>query len=322
MSDAQINARSSAALKRRAPLLAAPDTDSFRLLHRAADGFASLAVDKFNDVLVAHLYDGAQPPLAVLRELAERLSARAVYVKHRPGEASKLTRAEREQLAPAAPLWGRPVEEAVATENGLRYFIHPGAGLSVGLFLDMREVRAWVRAQAGGMTLLNCFSYTCGFGVAATAGGAARVVNVDVSRSALDWGRRNYALNGLAAEPRDFISGDVFDWLNRFGKRGQKADLVLLDPPSYSTTKESRFSVQRDYARLATSAARVVAPGGWLIACANAVELPLAAFRKQLRAGLTDIPARITNTWHEPALDFPLAPGAAHYLKVCVLKVT
>lgn len=294
-----------------------------RILHRAADGFPDLAVDQFNDVLIAHVYGAGrvQPPVRVLHTLAERCGARAVYVKYRPVEASKLSNAERAALAPTAPLIGEAVAETLVTENGLRALIRPGAGLSVGLFLDMRDVRAWVREHARERTVLNCFAYTCTFGVAALTGGAVRAVNVDVSRSVLEWGKRNYELNRLVAGAQDFINGDVFDWLKRFGKRAQQFEVVILDPPSYSTTKESRFSVQRDYARLAALAAQVVTPGGWLIACANAVEMPLAAFHKQLRAGLGGVAARIVHTWHEPTLDFPLAPGAAHYLKVCAIRV-
>ncbi|MGQ0602769.1 MAG: class I SAM-dependent methyltransferase, partial [Anaerolineales bacterium] len=187
-------------------------------------------------------------------------------------------------------------------------------------FLDMRELRAWVRAHATEKMVLNCFAYTCGFGVAALAGGAARAGNVDVSRRYLDWGRRNYELNGFTPDRRDFISGDVLDWLGRFGKRGQTFDIVILDPPSYSTTKESRFSVQRDYAALAALGVRVVAPGGWLIACANAVEMPLAAFRKQLRAGLESLPTRILRIEHEPEMDFPVAPGDKPYLKIALVQ--
>lgn len=314
-----------AALARRQTLFNTPDTDAFRLLHQAADGVPGLTVDRFAGVLVANVY-GAQrltPGQARnLRTLAAEVEARAVYVKYRPQHASTLTAAQREALAPAAPWLGAAVPELIAYENGLRYLIRPGAGLSVGLFLDMRETRAWVRAQAAGRTVLNCFAYTCGFGVAAAAGGAARVVNLDAARTVLEWGRQNYAVNGLPAGEQDFIFGDVFDWLQRFGRRGQTFDLVIVDPPSYATTKHSRFSVSRDYATLAAQAARVVAPGGWLVACANAAELPERTWLKQLRAGLNHRPARFSHTTHEPELDFPVAPGEAPYLKIASVRFT
>lgn len=320
------SSRWSIALQRRAPLTRAQPTDTYRLIHRAGDGFPDLAVDQFADVLVAHLYDAAtraEPPLKLLRALAGQTRARAVYLKHRPAQASHLSEAGRAALAPALPLIGKPVDEIVAQENGLKFIIRPGAGLSVGLFLDMRDLRAWVLTQARGKTVLNCFAYTCGFGVAALAGGATRVVNVDIAKAYLEWGRQNAELNGFTPGPQDFISGDVFDWLKRFGKRGQMFDIVIVDPPPYSTTKETRFSIQRDYAELVALAARVTAPEGRLVVCANAAELSLASFQTKVRAGLgqTGRAARLVHLWHEPEIDFPVAPGGTPYLKINVIQV-
>lgn len=314
-------------LQRRASLAASAQTNTFRLIHRAGDGFPHLAVDKFAEVLVAHLYSGqgtqALSEHGLLAALTEQTHARAVYVKRRPAQASTLSETERAALAPATPFVGEASESLVVRENGLKFLIQPGAGLSVGLFLDMRELRAWVREQAAGKTVLNCFAYTCGFGVAALAGGAARAVNVDAARPYLEWGQRNTELNGFAPDPKDFISGDVFDWLKRFGKRGQTFDMVIVDPPPYSTTKETRFSIQRDYADLVARAARVTARGGWLIACANAAELSLASFKTKVRAGLREagITARLAHLWHEPEIDFPLAPGEKPYLKIGVVQL-
>ena len=312
-----------AAVERRAALARNAHTNAYRLINRAGDGLPDLAVDRYADSLVAHLYTAgrpAKPPIEPLAALAERVGAGSVYLKYRPAQASILSPAERDSLAPTEPLLGVRVAEAAVVENGLKFAIRPGEGLSVGLFLDMREMRGWVRRQAKGKTVLNCFAYTCGFGVAAAAAGAARTVNVDVSRRYLDWGERNYALNGLSVDRPDFIAGDVFDWLKRFGRRGQKFDLVILDPPSYSTTKQTRFSIQNDYARLAALAAPVIAPGGWLVACANTAELSLRAFQTRLRAGLGNYPARIARVFHEPAIDFPVPVGGQPYLKICAVR--
>ena len=87
----------------------------------------------------------------------------------------------------------------------------------------MRETRARVRAWAAGKRVLNCFAYTCGFGVAATAGGATRVLNLDLSKSALEWGKANYRANGFTPDDHDFVYGDVFDWLARLARRGARA---------------------------------------------------------------------------------------------------
>jgi 23S rRNA (cytosine1962-C5)-methyltransferase len=310
----------SSALARRAPLLNSTHTNAYRLIHRAADGFPDLTVDRYADVLIANLYSAGlkvTPPLDLLREIAEETHARSVYIKYRPTEASKLSKAQLDSLAPPTPIIGDPVEQVIITENGIKFIIKPADGLSSGLFLDMRELRAWVRDNAKGKTVLNCFAYTCGFGVAALAGGAARAVNIDVSKKYLERGKENTALNGFMPDPKDFIRGDVFDWLKRFGKRNQKFDVVILDPPPYSTTKESRFSIQRDYAHLVSLAAKVVAPQGYLIACANAVELSEKQFMRQIKK-VSSEQWTVNSMRHEPEVDFP--SEGEYYLKVCVAK--
>lgn len=312
------------AWQRRDALHRAPDTTAYRLLNRAGDGFPDLTVDRYADVLVANIYSRGvrvEPPRALLSALAEMASARAVYVKYRPVEARRLDDDLRRMLAPPEPLLGPAAESLEVQENGLRFLIKPGEGLNPGLFLDMREVRRFVRANAAGRTVLNCFAYTCGFAVAALMGGATRVLNLDISRPYLDWGRDNVERNGFPTVPTDFVHGDVFDWLRRFGRRGERFDLVILDPPSYSTARQSRFSAEQDYARLVALGVRVVQPGGRLIACTNCEQLPRQGFLSRVRQGLEGVSARIIRTDHEPAPDFPVAPGAQPYLKVCVVQL-
>jgi 23S rRNA (cytosine1962-C5)-methyltransferase len=325
-----VESRLNAALARRAALAADPQTNAYRLIHGAADGFADLAVDRYADTLVAHLYTHGRrvtPPTRLLATLAERASARSVYIKYRPDQASVLDEAAREELAPRAPLLGPPVDELEVLENGLRFIVRPAEGLSPGLFLDMRETRAWVRAQAAGCSVLNCFAYTCGFGIAAWRGGATRAANLDISRRYLEWGQASAALNGLSPPRTDFIFGDVFDWLKRFRRAGTTFDLVILDPPSYATTKRSRFVASRDYARLVALAAPVVTSGGRLVACANASSLTASAFSGLVHQGLAQTEAGVAGAkvgpWqHEPALDFPVVTGDWPYLKVLPVTLT
>jgi 23S rRNA (cytosine1962-C5)-methyltransferase len=277
-----------------------------------------LAVDRFGDVAVIHadsapLLDRWRAPLA--QALAD---CTAAYVKLRPRATGRLTPADIGALAPAEPLWGAPVDDVVVFENGARYLVRPAAGLSSGLFLDMREVRAWVRDTAADRSVLNLFAYSCAFGVSARLGHAERVVNLDLSRPYLDWGQANYRLNDLAADPRDFVYGDAFDWLGRFRRRETQFDLVVVDPPSFSSTP---FSVTRDYPRLVAAAARVVARAGILVAATNHAGTSDARFDTWLHAGL-DAAGRhgqILQRWHEPAADFPVAPGRRPYLKVRAL---
>jgi 23S rRNA (cytosine1962-C5)-methyltransferase len=177
----------------------------------------------------------------------------------------------------------------------------------------MREVRQWLRGAASGRTVLNLFAYTCSLGVCACLGGAARTLNLDVSKSYLEWGKQNYSLNGLAVDDRDFIYGDAFDWLRRFARRDERFELVIVDPPSFSSTP---FSVTRDYVRLVGAAARVVARGGTLLAATNHAATTEERFDAWIHKGLELAGRRgqFVRRWHEPAPDFPVMDRP--YLKV------
>ncbi|TME91162.1 MAG: class I SAM-dependent rRNA methyltransferase [Chloroflexi bacterium] len=226
----------------------------------------------------------------------------SAYVKVHPRRASRLTGQDMQQVAPAAPLWGLGVHEVEAIEGGVRYLVRPDA-------------------NARGLSVLNLFAYTCSFGVSASLGGARRVLNLDLSRAYLEWGKHNYRLNRLTLDERDFVYGDAFDWLGRFARRGERFDLVIVDPPSFSS---SPFSVTRDYPRLAEAAARVVAPTGILLAATNHAGTSDERFEAWLQNGLTRAGrhGQLAQRWHEPSADFPLAPGGTHpYLKVRALVV-
>jgi 23S rRNA (cytosine1962-C5)-methyltransferase len=317
------------AAERRAPLAADPDTTIYRVAHAAADGLPGVTVDRYGDALVLSLYaeDDAFPPRPVAPALLDALVAAtglsAIYIKHRPRQASRLSEAQLAALAPVAPVAGPDLGEVVAREDGLAYVVRPGEGLNAGLFPDMREGRGRVRAWSAGRRVLNCFAYTCGFGVAATAGGAARVLNLDLSKAILARGQANYRANGFDPDPHDFVFGDVFDWLRRLARRGDRFDLVILDPPGFSTTKGGRFSAASDYGSLAALAAGCVAPDGLLLACCNVEELPWRKYRDQVLAGVTSAgrAVQVAGVYHEPALDFPHPSPGEPYLKMLLLRL-
>jgi 23S rRNA (cytosine1962-C5)-methyltransferase len=287
----------------------------------AADGAPGLAVDRYADVAVVHA-DSASQLEAWLPPVRAELAAvcPTAYVKVHPREASRVRPTERTRFAPETPAWGPPRDEVSVVEHHVRYLVRPSSGLSVGLFLDMRDVRQWLRQRAAQKTVLNLFAYTCSLGVVASLGGAGRVVNLDVSRSYLDWGKANYALNNLQADEHDFIYGDALDWLARFGRRSQTFDLVIVDPPSFSSTP---FSVTRDYMRLVALAAAVVARGGTLLAATNHAATTEGRFDRWLFEGLAAVgrEGRGIGRWHEPPRDFPVPSGGRPYLKVRAIEL-
>jgi 23S rRNA (cytosine1962-C5)-methyltransferase len=314
--------RLASALRLRQPLARRTDLNTYRLVHGTADDMPGTSVDRFDDVLVVHLDDPTGAPGLVLA-LVETLRPRAVYVKGRPRQPGRLAAAERLTLAPTAPAWGEPADEVLVVEGGMSYQIRPGGGLSVGLFLDMRDVRAWVLANARARRVLNLFAYTCGFGVCASVGGAERVLNVDTSRSYLRWGQVNYGLNRLAVDTRDFVHGDALDWLGRLGRRGDRFDLVIIDPPSFGSTRTGTFSAEQEYDRLVTAAAQMVAAGGMLVAATNHGGISARRFDELIGRGLraAERRGRRVQRWHEPILDFPVAPHAQPYLKIQALEL-
>lgn len=267
-------------------------------------------MDRFDDVAVIHATSAAASE--VLRPEVERVCPTAYLKVH--------ARTAREYVAQAAPLWGPPRDEVTVLEHGTRYLVRPNVGLTVGLFLDMREVRQWLRSLARDRSVLNLFAYTCSLGVCASLGGANRVVNIDVSRPYLEWGKANYALNGLSVDPRDFIYGDALDWLGRFARRSETFDLVIVDPPSFSTTP---FSVTRDYPRLVALAARVLSPRGTLLGATNHAQTAGPRFEQWLDDGLAAAGRRGKERarWHEPSADFPVPRGQHPYLKVRAIEL-
>jgi 23S rRNA (cytosine1962-C5)-methyltransferase len=313
-----------------------PETTAYRLVNGRGDGLPGITLDRYGDSLVLNCYDPqlapASPALKLLLEaLGQTWPDLSVFGKFRPKQASNLSRRE-ERAVPERPLGatlrgpalGAALTETTIRENGLTYLIRPGEGLSPGLFLDMREVRARLTGPVvEGKTVLNCFAFTGAFGLVAAKNGASRALNLDAGARALDWAKENYRLNGLTPADFDFVTGDVFDWLRRFARRGQTFDVVILDPPSFSTVKKSRWAAEKDSGELAALAARSVAPGGLLVACSNHAGLSRRQFRQMVTGALETAgrPYEIQGYYHEPELDFPRPALTEGYLKILFLRL-
>jgi 23S rRNA (cytosine1962-C5)-methyltransferase len=166
---------------------------------------------------------------------------------------------------------GQGGERFVVEEQGLKFWVNLGDYLDTGLFMDHRLTRARVRAEARGKRFLNLFAYTGAFTVYAADGGAARTVTVDLSNTYLDWAEDNLALNGLAQAHHSLIRADVPAWLDAQRGEPDRYELIVCDPPSFSTSKRmsGSFNVQRDQARLLKALQAVLAPGGVLYFSTN-----------------------------------------------------
>jgi 23S rRNA (cytosine1962-C5)-methyltransferase len=305
------------------------ETTGFRLVNEDGDALPRLAVDVYGGWIVAQLYgdDGPWADDARRRRVLDCLGSLGfdgVYLKVRPKQANLVVDPRKQEIAPSLPVRGSAApEELGIVEEGMRLRVRLGDGLSTGLFLDQRSNRRRVRELAAGMTVLNLFAYTCAFTVAAALGGARRTISVDASVAALERGRDNLAHAGvLDGGDHVFAAADVFSWLARAQRRSERFDIVVLDPPSYSTTRRNRFVADEDYASLATAALSILVPGGKLLACTNHRGISLAHFRRMLRDGVHGAGRRANQMkdLSEPA-DFPTPPGDAGHLKSVLITL-
>jgi 23S rRNA (cytosine1962-C5)-methyltransferase len=200
--------------------------------------------------------------------------------------------------------------QTIATEHRLKFGIDFGAGYSVGLFVDQRENRRFVK-QITPKRILNCFAYTCSFSVAAASGGG-QTVNVDLSKKSLERGRQNFVLNSLSTEGHKFIADDVRPVLQRLARRGEKFDMIILDPPTFSRTKGGEaFHVEKDFEELIVSALELTGGTARILLSTNCETLNEQALERMARYCLK-LSRRAGSLHRQPPLvDFPPSIGAS-----------
>lgn len=313
------------ALARRQPLLDelhVQGTDCYRLFHGSQEGAPGLTVDRYGPQLLVQSF---HQPLTQdeLLELAEHCSQalqtplQLVY-NDRSGNHSRIDRSDPVYHADAAAL-----EDQIGHEWGLNYRVrgrHPGQDPL--LFLDLRNARGWVWQHSAGKSVLNLFAYTCGVGLAAAAGGASRVCNVDFAEGNLVVGMENGQLNPQLAGMQ-FIHSDYFPAIRQLAglpisqRRGHKLpsyprlaqqqfDLVFLDPPAWARSAFGTVDLLRDYQSLLKPALLATADDGVLVCCNNLAKVSLEDWREQVLrcASKTGRPVRDCQSI-APAQDFP-----------------
>lgn len=281
----------------------AEHTDAIRL-YTAPDGW----VERYGvDVLISHKTDAALERMSTelyLWTLNVGYTFRRIFARFLPKQNAQ-REAPRLMLGDAATNL-----HTVALERMLRYAIDFGAGYSVGLFIDQRENRRFVRELAP-RTLLNCFAYTCSFSVVAASAGA-RTVSVDLSKKSLARGRENFGLNSLPTNEHRFIADDVMEVLPRMARKGEKFDVIILDPPTFSRSHRGKaFQVESDYERLLLSAIELVEREGHILLSTNCSKLDERALEVMARFCLKATRRAATFHREEPLPDFPRGEGAA-----------
>ena len=318
----------------REALIESDSTNTYRVIHGASDRSPGWYVERLGGYLLSL---GAQTLSPAQREelarLAKAFSARGVYHKVLTRQVRRVARAE---ASPQLALGEAAPERFMVRENGLQFELSFAEGYSNGLFLDQRDNRRrlFTRHVAADFPLLaptianqpgemlNVFAYTCGFSVCAAKAGA-RTTSLDLSRRWLDWGKRNFALNQLEPGGHEFIYGEAFDWLRRLTKKGRRFDVVVLDPPTFSQSKESGvFQAEKDYSRLVTAALPLLTAGGVLFASTNAGDWAPDKFLAAVDRAIHGAGRRVLQRHYAPQPpDFPISRAEPAYLKTVWLRV-
>jgi len=220
-----------------------------------------------------------------------------------------LPRENAERVAPMLLLGDADAERrSVVLEHGWHFGVDFTAGYSAGLFIDQRENRRFVRSTSP-KNMLNCFAYTCSFSVAAAAAGA-KTLSIDLSRKSLERGRVNFALNSLSTTEHRFIADDVFELLPRLARRGEKFDLLILDPPTFSKVRRGKsFRVESDFERLLIAALEVAERGARILLSTNCSNLDSRALEVMGRFCLKT--TRRAGSFHREPLPVEFSPGSA-----------
>ena len=263
------------------------DSTAYRLVNGEGDGLAGLTVDRYGDFLMVQLYcAGWRRYLKLLTQaLQELLAPAGIYEKTRPQKTRELE-AESDHKKYGQLLAGKAAPEPLLVlENGLTFQVSLERGLNTGLFLDQRKNRRDLAGRVAGKRVLNLFCYTGAFSVAAAAAGASLVTSVDASPGYMETARANFGVNHLNPKRHEFLVGDCLAVLEEMAGRQQCYDLILMDPPSFSTTSKSRFTTRGGTSELAAAALKLLKLGGVLIASSNHQKVDLADYLKELRRG-------------------------------------
>lgn len=293
--------------------------EAFRLVHGAGDGLPGLSADRYGRFAVVHAYGPVllEPGRALAAALQEQAGLAGVVLKLRARGAAARGGPEQETIGE------QPPERLQVEELGVPFEVHLRAGLNTGLFTDMREQRHALARLARGRQVLNGFAYTGTLSVLAARGGAAGVASVDLSAGVLAWARDNFRASGLdPAEPRfAFESADVGRFLAQAATAGQRFELLLLDPPTFSTARGAGFAVERDYPELVARACAVVPPGGLLWLASNTRAVPLLDLVRQGLAQARREAALLAQAGLPP--DHPTLPAQPEdrYLQALLLRV-
>jgi 23S rRNA (cytosine1962-C5)-methyltransferase len=317
------------ALSARASFLDPRHESAFRLFNGFMEGCPDLAIDIYGATVVFH--DHAESPEAgnqLVMEAVDFVRSKLPWIKAgvRKSRNSPSTDDRRGRL-----IFGENPDKKIR-EHGVWYALDLFMNQDASLYLDTRNLRQWAIANLRGRSVLNTFAYTGSLGVAAMAGGASRIVHVDLDRQFLNLAKTSYTLNGFPINKPDFIAGDFFEEVSRMKRSGERFDCVFLDPPFFSATARGRLDLNTDSARLINKVRPLINDGGWLVTVNNALYVSGREYMSALEALCADGYLSLTDLIPVPDdfVGFPETRTSApvtdpspfnHSTKIAILKV-
>ena len=293
-------------------------TTAFRLFNQEGDGFGGLTVDLYGDYAVFSWYNSYVYQIRKIISEAFRQVFPEVLGTY---EKIRFKGLDYE----SAHVYGQEAPDFFTVlENGVLYQVFMNDGLMTGIFLDQHEVRgSLVDGLAMGKSLLNMFSYTAAFSVAAAMGGASQTISVDLAKRSRELSEAHFQANGISTDDHRFIVMDVFEYFKYAKRKGLTYDVIVLDPPSFARNKKQTFSVAKDYHKLISQSLEILNPEGIIIASTNAANVSRQKFTEQIDKGFAGRSYQILNKYGLP-VDFAYnkKDESSNYLKVISMKVS
>ncbi|HEU3982936.1 putative SAM-dependent methyltransferase [Streptococcus pneumoniae] len=293
-------------------------TTAFRLFNQEGDGFGGLTVDLYGDYAVfswynSYVYQIRQTISEAFRQVFPEVLGAYEKIRFKGLDYE------------SAHVYGQEAPDFFPVlENGVLYQVFMNDDLMTGIFLDQHEVRgSLVDGLAMGKSLLNMFSYTAAFSVAAAMGGASQTTSVDLAKRSRELSQAHFQANGLSTDEHRFIVMDVFEYFKYAKRKDLTYDVIVLDPPSFARNKKQTFSVAKDYHKLISQSLEILNPGGIIIASTNAANVSRQKFTEQIDKGFAGRSYQILNKYGLPA-DFAYnkKDESSNYLKVISMKVS
>ena len=293
-------------------------TTAFRLFNQEGDGFGGLTVDLYGDYAVfswynSYVYQIRQTISEAFRQVFPEVLGTYEKIRFKGLDYE------------SAHVYGQEAPDFFTVlENGVLYQVFMNDGLMTGIFLDQHEVRgSLVDGLAMGKSLLNMFSYTAAFSVAAVIGGASQTTSVDLAKRSRELSQAHFQANGISTDEHRFVVMDVFEYFKYAKRKGLTYDVIVLDPPSFARNKKQTFSVAKDYHKLISQSLEILNPGGIIIASTNAANVSRQKFTEQIDKGFAGRSYHILNKYSLPA-DFAYnkKDESSNYLKVISMKVS